>query len=84
MPEKFYKIFLSHIIVASFLNTSIFTVPVHAGEKVKCVSEPKRESFRKSFGMEDGYGRNVYRNERAKSEPEGQRHIGIKAVNAAR
>jgi len=34
--------------------------------------------------MEDGCGRNAYRNERAKSEPEGQRHIGIKAVNAAR
>jgi len=55
MPEKFYKIFPLHIIVTSSLNTSIFTVPVHADEKVKCASEPKRKSFGKSFGMEDGW-----------------------------
>lgn len=34
--------------------------------------------------MEDGYGKNVYGNEKTKSGPEGQRHIGIKeTVNAA-
>jgi len=34
--------------------------------------------------MEDGYEENVYRNEKTKSEPEGQLHIGIKeTVKAA-
>jgi len=45
---------------------------------VKCVGKPGQESSGNSFGMEDGYGGNAYGNERVKSKPEGQRHIGLK------